>query len=107
MRRMMCAQGTLLALGLFLVLMAIAAFSVAPPLAFSADGEPAGISPKTGEPPGAPKGCCCFPKLHPTGTDAFDCKADMTEFDCKAECASFKDGRLPSGCKWAKGACAP
>ena len=67
-------------------------------------GEPAGISPKTGEPPGAPKGCCCFPKLHPTATDAFDCKAGMTQFDCKAECASFKDGREPSGCRWSEGA---
>jgi len=50
-------------------------------------------------------GCCCFPKLHPTGSDRFDCKAGMTEFDCRAECAMFKDGREPSGCTWAVGAC--
>ncbi len=65
----------------------------------------AGLNPATGEPYGAAAGCCCFPKLHPTAEDRFDCKSDMTEFDCKAECAELKDGRLPSGCKWTKGAC--
>lgn len=65
----------------------------------------ADISPKTGEPRGAPTGCCCMPKLHPSGDDRFDCTPDMTHFDCKAECAMFTDGRLPSGCTWAAGAC--
>lgn len=65
----------------------------------------AALNPATGEPYGAPAGCCCFPKLEPTAESRFDCKADMTEFDCKAECAQLKDGRLPSGCKWTKGAC--
>jgi hypothetical protein len=50
-------------------------------------------------------GCCCFPKLQPTGNDRFDCKGSMTEFDCRAECAMFKDGREPSGCTWAVGTC--
>jgi len=59
----------------------------------------------TGAPVGALEGCCCFPKLHPTATDAFDCKAGMVEFDCKAECAQLKEGRAPSGCKWTKGDC--
>jgi hypothetical protein len=63
------------------------------------------INPATGEPRGAPTGCCCMPKLHPTG-DRFDCKPAMTHFDCKAECAFFKDGRDPSGCTWTAGACA-
>jgi len=63
------------------------------------------INPATGQPFGAPTGCCCIPKLHPTADDRFDCKASVTEFDCKAECAELKDGRLPSGCTWAKGAC--
>jgi hypothetical protein len=63
------------------------------------------INPATGQPPGAPTGCCCLPKLHPTANDRFDCKASVTEFDCKAECAELKDGRLPSGCKWDKGPC--
>jgi hypothetical protein len=52
-------------------------------------------------------GCCCFPKLHPTATDKFDCKPSMTEFDCRAQCSMFKDGRLPSGCTWAVGGCQP
>ncbi|HSV05674.1 MAG TPA: hypothetical protein VLI07_04130 [Candidatus Binatus sp.] len=65
----------------------------------------ADINPATGEPRGAPTGCCCMPKLHPSGDDRFDCKSSMTNFDCKAECAFFKDGRLPSGCTWAAGAC--
>jgi hypothetical protein len=69
--------------------------------------EPAGISPKTGEPPGAAKGCCCIPKLHPTAGNEFDCKSGVTHFDCKAECAGLKDGRKPSGCKWDEGACKP
>lgn len=60
------------------------------------------INPATGEPSGAPTGCCCFP---PKGGG--ECKASMTEFDCKAECSMLKDGRLPSGCTWATGACAP
>jgi len=65
----------------------------------------ADINPKTGEPRGAPTGCCCMPKLHPTGDDRFDCKPSLTNFDCKAECAFFKDGRLASGCTWAEGGC--
>ena len=59
----------------------------------------------TGASVGAPQGCCCFPKLHPTATERFDCKANMVEFDCKAECAQLKDGRDLSGCKWTKGDC--
>jgi hypothetical protein len=46
-----------------------------------------------------------MPKLHPTGDDRFDCKADWTHFDCKAECSLFKDGRSPSGCTWTEGVC--
>ena len=65
------------------------------------------INPATGEPRGAPAGCCCLPKLKPTDADRFDCKGSMTEFDCKAECSMFKDGRLPSGCRWTAGACQP
>jgi len=65
------------------------------------------ISPLTGEAPGAPTGCCCYPKIHPTEKDRYDCKPTVTEFDCKAECSMFKDGRLPSGCKWNPGACQP
>jgi hypothetical protein len=52
-------------------------------------------------------GCCCFPRLHPTASDKFDCKPSMTEFDCRAQCSMFKDGRLPSGCTWAVGGCQP
>ena len=63
------------------------------------------INPATGEPRGAPTGCCCIPKLHPSGDDRFDCKASVTHFDCKAECSLFQDGRLPSGCTWTQGAC--
>ena len=63
------------------------------------------INPATGEPRGAPTGCCCIPKLHPIGDDRFDCKASMTHFDCKAECSLLRDGRLPSGCNWTAGAC--
>jgi len=59
----------------------------------------------TGAPVGAPQGCCCFPKLHPTATEKLDCKAGMVEFDCKGECAQLKDGRDPSGCTWTKGDC--
>jgi hypothetical protein len=55
----------------------------------------------------ARSGCCCFPKLHPTERERFDCKPGMSEFDCTAECSMFKDGRLPSGCKWTVGACQP
>jgi hypothetical protein len=50
-------------------------------------------------------GGCCMPKLHPSDDDRFDCKASMTHFDCKAECASLRDGRLPSGCTWKEGGC--
>lgn len=63
------------------------------------------INPKTGEPKGAPTGCCCFPPAK-AGEKPI-CKGDMTEFDCKAECSLLKDGRLPSGCTWKTGACAP
>jgi len=59
----------------------------------------------TGAPVGAPKGCCCFPKLHPTATEKLDCKTGIVEFDCKAECAQLKDGRDPSGCTWTNGDC--
>ncbi len=52
-------------------------------------------------------GCCCFPKLHPTERDRFDCRPGMSEFDCKAECSMLEDGRLPSGCSWTVGACQP
>jgi len=52
-------------------------------------------------------GCCCFPKLHPTATERFDCKPNVTEFDCRADCSMFKDGRQPSGCTWAAGGCQP
>lgn len=69
------------------------------------DQEPKGVNPATGAPAGAPAGCCCIPKLHPTATEAFDCKGNVVEFDCKAECAELKDGRQPSGCKWTQGTC--
>jgi hypothetical protein len=65
----------------------------------------ADINPATGEPRGAPAGCCCMPKLNPSGDDRLNCKSGMTHFDCKAECAMFKDGRLPSGCTWTAGTC--
>jgi hypothetical protein len=65
----------------------------------------ADINPATGEPRGAPTGCCCMPKLHLTGDDRFDCKPGATHFDCKAGCALLKDGRLPSGCTWKEGGC--
>jgi len=65
------------------------------------------INPATGEPRGAPTGCCCFPKLHPTESDRYDCKPSLTDFDCKVECSMLKDGRLPSGCTWTAGACRP
>ncbi len=65
------------------------------------------INPATGEPRGAPTGCCCFPPSKPGVKDPSDCKASFTEFDCKAECSMLKDGRLPSGCTWAAGACQP
>ena len=55
----------------------------------------------------ARSGCCCFPKLEPTGSDRFDCRKDMSEFDCKAECSMLRDGRDPSGCTWTVGACPP
>ncbi|MCW5890524.1 MAG: hypothetical protein KIT14_08225 [bacterium] len=62
------------------------------------------INPKTGEPKGAPTGCCCYPPAEAGGAPT--CKASVTEFDCKAECSLLKDGRLPSGCTWNAGACA-
>ena len=62
------------------------------------------INPATGEPPGAPSGCCCYPKAASPGDKPL-CKPAVTEFDCKAECAEIKDGRLPSGCTWTKGDC--
>jgi hypothetical protein len=68
--------------------------------------EPKGVNPDTGAPIGAPAGCCCFPKVHPTATEAFDCKAGMVEVDCTIECAQLRDGREPSKCTWTKGACA-
>lgn len=61
------------------------------------------IDPATGEPRGAPTGCCCIPKAAGGGQD---CKAGATHFVCKAECAMFKDGRKPEDCTWAAGACA-
>ncbi len=60
----------------------------------------AAINPKTGEPKGAPTGCCCFPPK-----DKPVCKATMTEFDCMAECAELRDGRAPNPCAWNAGAC--
>lgn len=63
------------------------------------------IDPATGEPPGAPTGCCCFPKADSPGSGTVLCKPALTEFDCKAQCAELRDGRLPSGCRWTKGAC--
>src|SRR5262249_7672671 len=63
------------------------------------------INPATGEPRGAPMGCCCMPKAKPTRDDRFDCKPGMTRFDCKADCSFFADGRKPSDCTWADGAC--
>jgi hypothetical protein len=62
------------------------------------------IDPATGEPPGAPTGCCCFPKADSPAGAGQICK-NMTEFDCKAECAELREGRLPSGCRWTTGAC--
>jgi hypothetical protein len=62
------------------------------------------INPATGEPPGAPTGCCCYPKADSPGDKPL-CKPGVTEFDCKAECAELKDGRLPSGCEWKAGDC--
>jgi hypothetical protein len=60
------------------------------------------MNPATGEPPGAPVGCCCIPKLQ---AGEFTCVGNTTEFDCKAQCAELKDGRLPSGCTWKAGDC--
>lgn len=62
------------------------------------------LDPATGEPFGAPKGCCCFPTADSDPGGKRICKS-FTEFDCKAECAELRDGRLPSGCTWTKGAC--
>jgi len=63
------------------------------------------MNPATGQPPGAPTGCCCYPKADPVGKHDPLCKPDMTHFDCKAECAELKDGKQKSGCHWKKGAC--
>jgi hypothetical protein len=63
------------------------------------------INPATGEPPGAPTGCCCYPKADSAPGEGQICKPSVTEFDCKAECAELRDGRLPSGCRWTKGDC--
>jgi hypothetical protein len=57
------------------------------------------LNPKTGEPKGAPMGCCTFPP----GVSSV--LKTMTEFDCKAECSTLKEGTRPSGCTWAKGDC--
>ncbi len=62
------------------------------------------LDPATGEPYGAPSGCCCFPKADSDPDGRRICKS-FTEFDCKAECAGLRDGRLPSGCAWTTGAC--
>ena len=69
------------------------------------DVEPKGVNPATGAPVGAPAGCCCFPKQHPTATETLDCKPAIVEFDCKVECAQLRDGREPSKCTWTKGDC--
>ena len=62
------------------------------------------INPVTGQPPGAPTGCCCFPKADsPSGV--LTCRPNQTEFDCKAQCAELRDGREKSGCSWDKGDC--
>src|SRR5262249_31737316 len=62
------------------------------------------INPVTGQAPGAPTGCCCFPKADsPAGTRV--CRPNQTEFDCKAQCAELRDGKERSGCTWDKGAC--
>lgn len=65
-------------------------------------GEPCAdlINPETGEPRGAPTGCCCFPPK-----DKPVCKGGMTGFDCTAQCAGLREGRLPSPCTWTAGAC--
>lgn len=64
------------------------------------------INPMTGEPRGAPTGCCCFP-ADAAAKQPGACKGSLTEFDCRAECSLLRDGRLPSGCKWTAGACPP
>ena len=69
----------------------------------SASAQPT-INPVTGQAPGAPTGCCCFPKADsPPGK--LVCRANQTEFDCKAQCAELRDGREKSGCSWDKGDC--
>ena len=87
----------------------VTALSVAPAARSRADEvwdkEPKGVNPATGGPANAPSGCCCIPKLHPTSSDAFDCRAHTVQFDCTAQCAQLKDGRDPSGCKWTAGDC--
>ena len=49
-------------------------------------------------------GCCCFP---PLDKRARQCKGGVSEFDCRAECSLLRDGRKPSDCTWAVGACQP
>jgi hypothetical protein len=63
------------------------------------------INPATGEPFGAPTGCCCFPKADTAPSKTPACKPNSTQFDCKAECADLRDGRLPSSCSWTQGDC--
>ena len=68
-----------------------------------AAGQPP-INPVTGQAPGAPTGCCCFPKADsPGGTSV--CRPNQTEFDCKAQCAELRDGKARSGCTWNNGDC--
>jgi len=50
-------------------------------------------------------GCCCFPP--PLDKSARQCKGAISEFDCRAECSLLRDGRKPSDCTWAVGACQP
>lgn len=87
-------------------LVALCALLLAMPAAHAGDGQGTAMDPKmdpdTGEPPGAPVGCCCIPKIT---AGELACVGDTTEFDCKAQCAEIKDGRLPSGCTWTAGAC--
>jgi len=84
----------------------LSAVLLAAPSALAGEGSGSAMDPKmnpaTGEPAGAPVGCCCIPKLT---AGEFACVAGTTEFDCKAQCAEIKDGRLPSGCTWTTGAC--
>ena len=67
-----------------------------------AAGQPP-INPVTGQAPGAPTGCCCFPKADRWGT--LVCRPNQTEFDCKAQCAELRDWKARSACAWNKGDC--